>query len=235
MSLYRDVQGGGRLVADQQFRFRDDCPGNRDSLSLSTGELVGISIRHVGRNSNRVQTCCRPGPEFLSASHAMDLQWFGNQIHDTHPGIQGATGILKHHLEVTAHLPAALTAHRRGFLAKDSDVSRREWDQVHDGTSQARLAASRCPDDAKGTTALNPQADILDGHHVPLSSRSGKHDLRALNFKDVEVVRIGCRGVHVGIVVATLPRRGQDGGLHGICTEFQDVSSTWEVVHPTRC
>jgi len=45
LGLNRDVQGGNRLVTDDEVRFQGQSPGNPDSLALPPGELVGRTSR----------------------------------------------------------------------------------------------------------------------------------------------------------------------------------------------
>src|SRR5215210_8108669 len=48
LSLYRDVKRANRLVADDKTRVQRDGPGDPDPLSLSSGELVRITIVVLG-------------------------------------------------------------------------------------------------------------------------------------------------------------------------------------------
>ena len=43
LRLNGNIQRGYRLVADDKFRIQSECTRDADSLSLATGELVGIA------------------------------------------------------------------------------------------------------------------------------------------------------------------------------------------------
>jgi hypothetical protein len=48
LCLHRDVERGGRLVADQQIGLAGERTGNRDALALAPGEFVRILVAVIG-------------------------------------------------------------------------------------------------------------------------------------------------------------------------------------------
>lgn len=97
LGLDGGVEGGERLVADEEVGLEGQGAGNGDALSLSAAKLVGIA--------------------FLGGSGQVDLQeqlvdidgssvdegWFLDDFSDRHAGVEGAVGVLEDHLHFADH------------------------------------------------------------------------------------------------------------------------------------
>ena len=49
LGLHRDIQGGGRLVGDDDLRVAGDRHGDHDALALAAGELVRVLLDALAR------------------------------------------------------------------------------------------------------------------------------------------------------------------------------------------
>lgn len=49
LGLHRYIQGGSRLISNQQLGVRGDGTGDGRPLDLAAGELMGIALQHLGR------------------------------------------------------------------------------------------------------------------------------------------------------------------------------------------
>ena len=77
-----------------------------------------------------------------TSSHAMDLQWFRNEVDGFHPRVERATWILEHHLESTTKAASCRRLHGMGHLSKYADTAACERNQMHDGSGQTGLATA---------------------------------------------------------------------------------------------
>ena len=55
LRLDRDVEGRNRLVGDNQTRIQGQRPGQTDTLTLPTRELVGVAVSHLRIETHRRQ------------------------------------------------------------------------------------------------------------------------------------------------------------------------------------
>ncbi len=55
LRLYREIQGAGGFVTDDQARFHSERPGDTDALALAPGKLVGVTILGCGGQADLFQ------------------------------------------------------------------------------------------------------------------------------------------------------------------------------------
>jgi hypothetical protein len=106
LGLDTHVKRAYRLITDYQSRFHSERPGNSNSLSLATTELVWIPSRVFAFQSDSPKQFLNPstarGPAW---SELMNIQRFTNTITNGKSRIERAEGILKHHLEPATTRP----------------------------------------------------------------------------------------------------------------------------------
>ena len=52
LGLYRNIKGRHALIADNQFGFNNQGPGNANALPLASRELMGVAVIPVGRETH---------------------------------------------------------------------------------------------------------------------------------------------------------------------------------------
>ena len=100
-----NVQCGNRLVSNNQLGLHNHCTGNTDSLTLTAGELVGVTGQMLGQQANIID-------DFLDLSNAVSfvfeelevVQTFGNDVVNSCALVQGSCRILEDHLDITDDL-----------------------------------------------------------------------------------------------------------------------------------
>jgi hypothetical protein len=164
LGLDRDVEGRDRLVGHDQLRAGDQRPGDGDALALAAGKLVGVLVAVVRLQSHLAQGFVDP-PAPLGPSVPLDQggQGLGDDARHLVPGVEGAVGVLEHHLEVA---PQGLELGRgeieeTGALEPHAALGGPL--QGHDRPRQGRLAAAGLADDAEAAPGLDREADPVQG------------------------------------------------------------------------
>ena len=60
LRLDRDVEGGDRLVGDDQLRLHGERPGDADALALAAGELVRVAVDVLGVEADQLEQLLHP-------------------------------------------------------------------------------------------------------------------------------------------------------------------------------
>ena len=63
LGLDRDIEGGDRLVGDDQLRVRRQGPGDPDPLALAAGELVRVAVGVLGREPDALEQLPDAAPQ----------------------------------------------------------------------------------------------------------------------------------------------------------------------------
>jgi hypothetical protein len=67
LGLDRDVEGGDRLVADDQLGVEGEGAGDADALPLAAAELVRVAVVEVGVQADHPEQLLDPGVLLLAA------------------------------------------------------------------------------------------------------------------------------------------------------------------------
>ncbi|MPN32965.1 hypothetical protein SDC9_180448 [bioreactor metagenome] len=103
LGLYRNVQGGNGLVANDDLGLQNQSPGYIDALALAAGELVGIAVHVLHVQAYLPQhSQHRFPPLFAVPLQAVDDQRLFDGGFGGKTGVQGRIGILKNHLQLFA-------------------------------------------------------------------------------------------------------------------------------------
>ena len=109
LGLDGHVEGGDRLVADQQLGLGHEGAGNADPLALTTGELARTPIPGgVGVDTHRLQGAAYLGRPLLLGAEAPDGQRLGHDVLDPAPGVERGDGVLEDHLDAGPDLTQLL-------------------------------------------------------------------------------------------------------------------------------
>ena len=122
LRLHRHVQGGYRLVGDDELRHQRQGAGDRDALALPARERVRIA-RHVDRvQAHHAQQLGHAVLHLApAAERPVDDERLGDRLRDGHARIQRRIGILKDHAHLGHDLlelaPAQIGNVDRGIAA----------------------------------------------------------------------------------------------------------------------
>ena len=155
-----DVEGGGRLVGDQELRAQRDRHGDADALALAAGELVRVARR---RESARGQADAREGgggdrPRLGAAGGAVDADGLGHLVADGLQRVQRGHRLLEDHADVAAadrahraprRAAAGRAVERRRGRRPGAPCGRRP----HDRERGHRLARAALADEAEDLAA----------------------------------------------------------------------------------
>ena len=95
-----NIEGGDRLVGDDELRLHHHGSCDTDTLSLSAGELVGIAIRMLVHKTDGVKHLIHLVLQVFLVADALNNQAFGDNLADGHTRVEGRHGILINHLDL---------------------------------------------------------------------------------------------------------------------------------------
>ncbi len=166
------VEGGRRLVGDEQLGVVDQRHRDHRALPHAAGELVRVVVdAAVGlRDADPVEQFDRAPAGGLLVDVVVDAVGLDDLGADGEVRVHGRQRVLEDH----RHLAAAQPAYVVGvggdqFLAVEPHLSRdprpRGAVQAHDAERGDRLAGSRLADDAERLAGPDVEADAVDGLH----------------------------------------------------------------------
>jgi len=120
LGLDGDIEGGRRLVCDQQLRTVHDGHRDHNALSHPAGKLVGI-IAGTGRrfrDGDVVHGIDGALPSFTPRNYMVGKNSFGDLVSHAHDGVECGHGLLEDH----GHERAAELAH--GIVVERSEIAR---------------------------------------------------------------------------------------------------------------
>ena len=160
------VQGGHRLVQDHEFGVHGEGAGDPDALALAAGELVGEAVDVVRLEAHEFHQLHDPLTD-RRLGHARVLKRLGQHFKDGEARVEGAGGVLEHHLEFLAH--GALGLCVGGFFvaeAADDHLAVLVLVELHDFQQGGGFAAAGLADDREALALADVEAqpvDRLDG------------------------------------------------------------------------
>ena len=121
--LYGNVKCRGSLIAHQNLRFQGKCPGNTDTLTLTTTHIMGIAVCKIFRKLYHFQEFSGLGFFFASFQLSVIDQGFCENIHDLHFRVKGRQRILEDHLHVLTVQPGFFFGKIRDVFSMVKDLS----------------------------------------------------------------------------------------------------------------
>src|SRR5690606_28795027 len=156
LGLDRGIKRGGRLVQEQDRGLQDQRTGDGDALPLAAGKLVRITEPEAGTQRYLVQ---RTPYAIFAVGNAMDGKRLLQQPVHRLARMQGAIGILEHHL----HLPVeGLVASASELLAIDRYGSGRDGSEARNGPQQGGLAGAGFANEPERLSWLYVQRQALE-------------------------------------------------------------------------
>ena len=86
LRLDRYIQGGDRLVTDDQLRLQCQSPGNADPLPLTSGKFVRVAVFMKGLQAAPLHDIFHIAGQLLFIHQLMRPSGFPNQRSHRHPG-----------------------------------------------------------------------------------------------------------------------------------------------------
>ena len=163
LGLDGHVQGGYRLVGDDELGLHRQSPGDADALALAAGELMGVAIGLLGTEAYPLQQVDRLLLRLrFAGTQLVEEHRLGEDLHDLLAWVEGGIGVLEDHL----HLPAD-GAHLLGLEAGDvtpvkRDLARLWLDELDDRTCRGGFAASGLAHQAEHLALLHVETDVVD-------------------------------------------------------------------------
>ena len=170
LRLHRDVQGGGRLVADQQIGIVGDRDGDDHTLSFAAGQFMGEGPGPPFRlgDTDELEQFGRAGTGGPAGGAALvDLDRFGDLVADGVDGRErrhrvlehradGLAADLRHPLVRQADELIAVQPHRSGHLGVFGQ-------QADDGHRTGRLARTRFADERDDLSGIDVKVHPAHG------------------------------------------------------------------------
>ncbi|MCY1299314.1 hypothetical protein D9M70_488370 [compost metagenome] len=163
------VEGGGRLVGDQQARLAGDGHGDRHALAHAAGELVRVGVEAAGggRDIDPLEQFGGAPARGLAAEAEVLAQHFLDLEADRVAGVERAGRILEDHGDVLADdappLPALEAEHVDAVEAQG--IGRDPpggVDQAHQRQHADRLAGAGLADDGQHLAGVQRQVEAVD-------------------------------------------------------------------------
>src|SRR2546422_1153290 len=167
------VEGGRRLIGDQQRRLEQEAQGDHDPLRHAPAQLVRVHSQAIRRDSNVREDFFGPFEGgFRLDGGFVRTNRLDEMIPNSHEWIQARHRVLENHREVSsAKIAHFLRRQRQQIEACEPDGSphgRVVRTESKNRAAQGALPAAAFPDKARDTPALNRQVDVLHGVHLSL-------------------------------------------------------------------
>ena len=175
LGLNGHIQSGNRLVADNQLGLQRKCAGNADTLTLTAGELMRITVDVLGVQSNDVEKLADALNALLLGAHAVNGHGLGDDLTDGHTRVERSIRILEDKLHLATHVLDLMFAHLGNIFALEEHLTGGRLGQTHDGAARGGLTATRLANQAKGLARINLKRDVIYSRDDTLGKTLGEH------------------------------------------------------------
>ncbi len=186
LALHGDVQRGGRLIGDQQFRLAGQCHGNHHSLTLPAGQLVRIGLEALLRllNADQLQQLDDALLRFTATDATMQQQGLTDLSGHAVQRVQRRHRFLKDHRDaIAAQLAQGALVSAHQLLTTVSDAAGGQCatagQQLQDRVRRDGLAGAGFANQRQTLATPNIQTQVAD-HLLPVES-----DAQVANFDQV--------------------------------------------------
>ncbi len=194
LRLHRDIEGGGRLVGDEQVGPVGERHGDHHALALAAGKLMRIGAEPLGGIADPAlaEQIQRAGTSLGLSAHAMHGKDLADLPLDRVQRVERGHRLLEDHGDGRAAQRAQpRLARGQHVLAVEQDLAadpRCGREQARDGERGHRLARARFADQRQRAAFGELERDAVDGHRA---SRVRKGDAE---IADVEERHVSHRG-----------------------------------------
>ena len=162
---HRDVEGGHRLVTDDELRLEGEGPSHPDALALSARELVGEAIGMVGVQADTVEQVGDLGAPTVPPLTPHD-EGLADDVADRHARVEAGVGILEDHLHLPPEPTQVLASGVGDVVALELDVTGRGLDETKDDACRRGLSAPGLTHQAECLPLPDAEVDAVDGVHA---------------------------------------------------------------------
>lgn len=170
LGLNTDVQGGRRLVRDQNVGLQRNRHGNHHTLALTAGKLVRIEVNPAFRfrNADAAEELNRVGTRLPALPGAVALIDLLDLASDRVDGIEIGERILEDHRNPAAvDASAGFRIQTREFDAIEvagacDDIGRWAVEEVHHRARADALSRAAFTENDEGLAAINVEGDVVD-------------------------------------------------------------------------
>ena len=103
LALDGDVQGGDRLVTDDELGFESERPSDADPLELAARERGRAAVAQGRVDTDALKQLVRAAATFGAVVEAVDVPGLGHDVRDREARVDRGEGVLVHELDVPAH------------------------------------------------------------------------------------------------------------------------------------
>lgn len=177
LALHRHVEGGGRLVGDDEPGAAHEAHADHGALPHAAGELEGVLAGPaLGlADPDRAQPVDGAGGGRLAAEALMVAADLGELAADAHGGVEGRHRVLEDDREGGAEQLVVRALEQVG--AAEGEVLRVDpaglLDQLRDRQGRQGLAGPRLADDADGLPGTDAEGQSAHGPDRPVRAREG--------------------------------------------------------------
>ena len=169
LRLRRDVEGGRRLVGDEELRLERERDRDHHPLALAAGEFVRIGAgepRRVGQADLVEQRDARAGIRSAASKAAVRREGFGDLVADAHHRVERGHRLLEDHADIApAHRAQAASSRpsRSRPASRIEPGPRRTPRGRRPMTARAGidLPEPEFADDAKGLAGCDREGQVL--------------------------------------------------------------------------
>ena len=174
LGLDGDVQGGDRLVGDDQVGLAGEGAGDADALALAAAELMGEAAGLGGVEADEFEKLVEAAANLGCAAHPPDAQGKADDLLDGLVGVEGGEGVLEDHLHARTEVAKVRGREGEEVDAVEPDAAPCGLFEAADETAEGALAAAAlahkaeglAPSDLKGDAIDGPQDAVLPGRKV---------------------------------------------------------------------
>ena len=163
LGLDQHVQGGDRLVEDDDLRLEGEGPGDGDALALTAGELVGVAAHDRARQGDHVEQLGDARLALLGGADPVDPQRFLDDAEDRVHRVQGAVGVLEDRLHDAPQGEELLGPQGGQVHPVVEHLAGGGVDEVQDDVGNRGLARAGLAHERRRRALADAEADVVDG------------------------------------------------------------------------
>ena len=142
LCLDRDIEGGDRLVRNDEAGLHRERTGNADALTLAARKFMRIALQ-IGRwQADKVHQLPEPRGNIRTRADRVDVQRLGNEVTDPATRVQRGGRVLKDHLHAAAERAELPPRRFRDVHAFESQRSVIDVVETRETAPEGRLAAT---------------------------------------------------------------------------------------------
>jgi hypothetical protein len=195
LRLHGDVERGRRLVGDEQPRLAGDRHGDAYALAHAAGKTVRVVVEALerARDADLGEQLARPPARGAALEAEVALQDLDDLRPDRERRVERGHRVLEDHPDLAPAHVLELPLGELGQLTPveadgaGDDPGWRRGEEAHDRERGDGLPAARLADEAQRASALDGEADAVDGMHDALAREEVRPQVRDLEQRHRQV------------------------------------------------